>query len=452
MAQNNNNKTIRKINTRQLITPANDPYEFHVRTYKNRLRLQHKDSLLENRGISDARAVELYLDIVTDDQVYTSWDKQMVEIEARPWHVVPAKKTKKGKLIAEFVTDVLENLELNEEDEVMGFMLGTTSSGYNDLIRALGLGVISGISPLSVQWTERRSKYYPILRAVDPARVLFEASEDGTKIFPKILTRRHYTHGIMAPSKSLILYRYWAIPNGDPYGYGLGRFIYDLAEWRREGLTRWLNIIDKYSDPVKEGTYSDGAQDEEVELFTNALTHLGTDGTIVKPEGFSVDYYSPPTGVHDLVKDFIDYMSASISKVITGEAVTGEKDATTTYVRDKVSNSIRIVKASGWSRSFDSLLNRTLIKWLVNANFPGEPVPKLVTEWVDVDSKLLQLEKLKNLGYNADQNELQELVDVAPKPKKKVAPKKTFNFGGGTPQDEQNQETSQLDGRRPSET
>ena len=217
MAQNNNNKTIRKINTRQLITPANDPYEFHVRTYKNRLRLQHKDSLLENRGISDARAVELYLDIVTDDQVYTSWDKQMVEIEARPWHVVPAKKTKKGKLIAEFVTDVLENLELNEEDEVMGFMLGTTSSGYNDLIRALGLGVISGISPLSVQWTERRSKYYPILRAVDPARVLFEASEDGTKIFPKILTRRHYTHGIMAPSKSLILYRYWAIPNGDPY-------------------------------------------------------------------------------------------------------------------------------------------------------------------------------------------------------------------------------------------
>ena len=424
------NTEIRKINTRQLITPANDPYEFHVRTYKNRLRLQHKDSLLENRGITDARAVELYLDLVTDDQVYTSWDKQMVEVEARPWHILPAKTNKKSKLIAKFVTDVLENLELNEPDNHLGHMLGTTSSGFNDLLRTLGLGVISGISPISVQWIERNGKYYPILRAVDPARVLFEASANGTKIYPKIVTRRHYTHGMMVPSKSLILYRYWAIPNGDPYGYGLGRFIYDLTEWRREGLTRWLNIIDKYSDPVKEGTYSDGAKDEEVDDFTNALTRLGTDGTIVKPEGFTVDYYSPPTGVHELVKTFIDYMSASISKVITGEAVTGEKDATTTYVRDKVSNSIRIIKAAGWSRSFDSLLNRTLIKWIVNANFPGEPVPKLVTEWVDVDQKLLQLEKLKNLGYNANQTELQELVDIAPKPKRTGTPKKSFNFGG----------------------
>ena len=437
-------KTIRKINTRQIITPANDPYEFHVRTYKNRLRLQHKDSLLENRGISDARAIELYLDIITDDLMYTSWDKQMVEIEARPWHVQPAKDTKKARNIAKWVTEVLQKLELVEEDEAMGFMLGTTSSGYYDLLRAMGLGVVSGMSPISVQWREIDNKYYPILRAVDPARILFEASEDGTKIFPKILTRRHYTHGLMAPSKSLILYRYWAIPNGDPYGYGLGRFTYNLVEWRREGLTRWLNIIDKYSDPVKEGTYPDGAQEEEVEKFTSALTNLGTDGTIVKPVDFNIEYYSPPTGVHELVRNFIDYMSASISKVLTGEAVTGEKDATTTYVRDKVSNSIRIVKAAGWSRSFDSLLNRTLIKWMVNANFPGEPVPMLMTEWVDVDSKLLQLEKLKNLGYNASQAELQELVDIAPKPKRQK-PKPKFNFDANNPQQSSGQQQSLLD-------
>lgn len=417
---------INQIQTKQLATPVNDPYEHHIRTAKQRFRLQHKDSLLQNTGLNDARAVELYLDTVTDDQVYSSWDKQMTEIEARDWHIKPSGDTKKAKNIAAFVEDVLLTLEMNEKDQDDGLSLATTSSGYEMLLRTLGLGILSGISPSSVSWVRRKGNYYPIIKAFDPARILFESGPAGQKIYPKLLTRRHYTEGIMLPPRSAMIYRYWAIPNGDPYGYGLGRFIYNLTEWRREGIIRHLNILDKYSDAVKDGSYPEGACEEDITNFKNALRSLGTDGTIIHPETFKIGYYNPPSSISDIVDGFREFVSSAVSKIITGEAVTGEKDATTTYVRDKVSNSIRIIKAQGWSKSFDSFLNRTLIKWIVELNFPGEKPPLLVTEWVDVEAKIGQLERLKNLGFTADKAELQELVDVMAK--KKKTPSKKFNF------------------------
>ena len=424
--------TTRRKTTKQIATLGNSPYEYYSSGLGVRSLLYSKDTLLRNNGYGySARAIELYLDLLTDDQVFTSFDKQMTEIEARPWHIKPSVENNKARKIADFIKEVLQNLENYEPVDFNDITLGTTSVGYYDLLRTLGIGVVAGLSPLSMYFLKNAKNYFPILKPIDPARIQFELGKDGATIFPKLLTKRHSFHGIYLPSNSILMYRYWAYPNNDPYGYGLGRILFDPVKWREEGLIRWLNIIDKHSDPPRDGTYPKDATKEQIQNFKNSLVNMGTDGVLVKPEGFTVEYMTPGSDVDGLVNNFREVLSSNISKVITGEALTGEKEAVSTYVRDKVSESIRIVKARGWSRSFDSFLNRSLIPYVTELNFPGEEPPKLVTEWVDIEDHINLIQTLDNIGYDVQDEHIQEITDI-PQQLKDAKKRKTFNFPQST--------------------
>lgn len=407
----------RLVLTKQIATSQNNPYERNTlgSSGDGNYKLLHQDTLLRNNEYGgDARSVELYLDIMTDDSVYYPWSRQLSDIVAQPWHIEPASESPEDEEVAEFITETLERLEYFEDQEKDNFTVATTSYGYSGYLRTLGLGTITGISPISCVWKqdEHSGKYIPMLRPIDPSRVGFEVNKGNGLIYPKLLTKKYSYDGIYMPYRSLLLYRYWAVPTSDPFGYGLGRFIYHLVQWRKEDLTYWLNIIDKFSDPTKVGTYPANATEEEVLEFQNALQRLGSDGTLTLPEGFTVEFQQNTGNADELLEQLREFTSVAISKIISGEATVGEKYSNGNNNKDTISNSVRLKKAQEWSLSFDTFTNSTLIKWLTEVNFPGRKPPRIVTEWVDKEELITTVERLDAIGYKVDPEYLEEMFDL----------------------------------------
>ncbi len=407
---------MRSIRTKSIATEVNNPYSQYFSPGSNSELRQvfTKDTLLQTvANFGGTRAIEAYLDIITDDAVFSAYDKQVSDILDRNFHVEAGGESDIDKLCAEKAQEMLENLHIVDQKSKEGYLLSPTMIGYDGLLRTLALGMITGLSSIGVSWYQNEDSeglWLPKLNPIDPARITFETDKAGNN-YPKLLTKRKSFQGIFIPYGSALIFRHWAVPNDSPYGYGLGRFLYFLVEWRREDLTYWLNIVDKYSDPLKVGTYPQSATEMEVEMFQDAIRKVASDGAMSMPEGFSLEILDQTTQP-ELVTELREFCSAAISKIITGEATIGEREVAGGQNRQTISNSIRVLKARSWSKTFDSFISSSLLKMFRDFNFPEARPPKLVTEWDNKEQLLNQIETLQRIGYNVSKEFIEEAFDL----------------------------------------
>jgi hypothetical protein len=54
------------------------------------------------------------------------------------------------------------------------------------------------------------------------------------------------------------------------------------------------------------------------------------------------------------------------------------------YARDQISDSVRMRKAKAFSEELDETLNATLIRWIVELNYPGAAIPRLRRNFDDL--------------------------------------------------------------------
>jgi len=80
--------------------------------------------------------------------------------------------------------------------------------------------------------------------------------------------------------------------------------------------------------------------------------------------------------------------------------------STGSYARDAVADSVRMRKAKAFSEQLDETLNATLVRWIVELNYPGVSVPRLRRNFEDLEQredpvKVVQmLTQLQAIGYN----------------------------------------------------
>lgn len=369
--------------------------------------LPRRDDILIEEGGGGPRAIEQYTRLFNDSAVISAWEKLVGEIIQREWHVYPTSDSDKDEEVAEFVRQTLYHLGTNTRQSRGRDMLVSSNTGFNAFVKGMAESLILGMSVGEICWVRQGSYVVPSeIKIRDPRRFQFILNEDGS-ISPRIITIQSPVEGVPIPLRSMVIHRHWAYNNlADPYGTGLGRQLYSLVEFRRTLLSFWLQYADKHTTPTAVGKFSLGTPEEEVKSLFTALQRLGQETAIVVPDEMSIDYLTSDSRA-DVYQNLISYIDQQISFLINGEATVGaEGTGVGSYARDQIADSVRIRKSKSFSDQLDETINATLIRWIVELNYPGSSVPRISRDFSDIEQrgedpiKTVQiLTQLQAVGY-----------------------------------------------------
>jgi phage gp29-like protein len=396
------------VNQGQLAGYKGDPYTWGgLPTVLTGAILPRRDDILIEEGGGGPRAIEQYTRLFNDSAVISAWEKLVGEIIQREWHVYPTSDSDKDEEVAEFVRQTLYHLGTNTRQSRGRDMLVSSNTGFNAFVKGMAESLILGMSVGEICWVRQGSYVVPSeIKIRDPRRFQFVLNDDGS-ISPRIITILSPVEGLPIPLRSMVIHRHWAYNNlADPYGTGLGRQLYSLVEFRRTLLSFWLQYADKHTTPTAVGKFSLGTPEEEVKSLFTALQRLGQETAIVVPDEMSIDYLTSDSRA-DVYQNLISYIDQQISFLINGEATVGaEGTGVGSYARDQIADSVRIRKSKSFSDQLDETINATLIRWIVELNYPGSSVPRISRDFSDIEQrgedpvKTVQiLTQLQAVGY-----------------------------------------------------
>lgn len=394
---------------------ANDPHLGLIPSYGSVVRLNPQDQLLIEKGGFNSKALDIYYDLFTESHLLSCYAKLVEEIISREWEVTPKDNTPEAKKVADYVKEIINNLGISKKDyQGTQAILNSGMEGFDGLTRGLALALILGIQPAEIIW-QLDKEGYPFPDCVslkDSRRFQFEMTNSG-QIIPKLLTNKNSYNGISIPRNKFIFHRYYSLPIDDPYGFGIGQALYYPVQWKREALNNWLFIIENVAKPFAIGETPSTTSEEDRRDFDSFLANLGSYSGVNLPEGFKLSFVTPESkNQSELIGELINQCDKSISDVILGENVSGEKSGT--YNNSTIGNNIRIMKAKSLSDSISNCLNNSLIKWICLYRFgKNAPIPKVWRNFSnkqDISEIVNHVTSLANMGYIVDYNYIEEIT------------------------------------------
>jgi|TARA_B100000085_G_scaffold115690_2_gene105334 phage gp29-like protein len=387
-----------------------DPYSYSGAPYlTSGVILPRRDDILLEEGGGGPRAIEKYMRLFNDSQILAAWEKLIGEIIQRPWEVYPSSDRAEDEEIAEFVRQVINRMGSNTRQSYGKESLVSTSSGFDTFIRGMCESIVLGMSIGEICWMRQGKYIVPSeIKIRDPRRFLFRLNEDGT-VSPRLITMFSPVEGMGIPLRSMIMHRHWSYSNFmDVHGSGLGRQLYPLVEFRRTLLNFWLQYSDKHTTPTAVGKFSLGTPEEEVNSLFSALQRLGQETAVVIPDEMDIQWLES-NGRPELYNQLITYIDQQISFVINGETTVGQETGSVgSFARDQIADSVRMRKAKAFSEELDETINSTLVRWIVELNYPGKTPPRLVRNFEDLKQRedpvrMVQvLSQLGALGYQVE--------------------------------------------------
>ena len=387
-----------------------DPYSYSGAPYlTSGVILPRRDDILLEEGGGGPRAIEKYMRLFNDSQILAAWEKLIGEIVQRPWEVYPSSDRAEDEEIAEFVRQVINRMGSNTRQSYGKESLVSSNAGFDTFIRGMCESIVLGMSIGEICWMRQGKYIVPSeIKIRDPRRFLFRLNEDGT-VSPRLITMFSPVEGMGIPLRSMILHRHWAYSNFmDVHGSGLGRQLYPLVEFRRTLLNFWLQYSDKHTTPTAVGKFSLGTPEEEVNSLFTALQRLGQETAVVIPDEMDIQWLES-NGRPELYNQLITYIDQQISFVINGETTVGQETGSVgSFARDQIADSVRMRKAKAFSEELDETINSTLVRWIVELNYPGKTPPRLVRNFEDLKQRedpvrMVQvLSQLGALGYQVE--------------------------------------------------
>lgn len=350
-------------------------------------RLYTDDALLARRGTGDARELDLYLDLLTDECVLAVVQRQIHEVLSREWDMIPPQEPEKEEQeLAVWIKTKLLELGNHMPDVHRGkAILNKQPGGFDGVVSALLEAIVVGYRAAEIVWELDKEEEIPVPLAIipkDSRRFLFEYDAAG-RIYPKHRAPNKSYDGEFLPPRKFIFHTFHTYSNDNPNGMGYGRELFFPVTWKREAITSWSALIDRHVQPIKIGKVTADATDEDMDLFLQSMRNLAQHVSTVLPEGYEYEVITPSLDGAQVLSEFIKYMDRQISKVILGEASTGEA-IPGSLSRDEVSNSIRVRKAKGYADQLAFTLNNTLIKWMAEFKNPNVRAPRIVWDFEDM--------------------------------------------------------------------
>ncbi|OGS90850.1 MAG: hypothetical protein A2Z95_06180 [Gallionellales bacterium GWA2_60_18] len=318
------------------------------------------DKLLMLKSGGDLR---IYQEVMRDEQVKACFEQRVRAVVSKPWEVRPGGKKLADKKAAEFIDEQLKAIRFDSITEKMLY------------------GVFYGYGVAEAMY------------AVEDGKVVLDTSRGGIKV----RDRRRFA---FAPDMSLRLRtssnpmgeilpekKFWHFATGsdhddEPYGLGLAHWLYWPVFFKRSGVKFWLIFLEKFGMPTAVGKYQPGTSPTDQDKLLEALQAIQTDSAIIFPEGMTAELLEATRGGTADYTALYDRMDAAIARATLGQTASTQgtpgrlgNDDLQSDVRDD------IVRADAdlVCMSF----NATVVKWLVEWNFPGAALPQVWRKFED---------------------------------------------------------------------
>ena len=395
--------------SRRMGSILSDPQSSIVGLGNHVWRLNNRDSFLLEAEGGNPRSVELYYALLNDCTVYTSWDR-----------------------LKSLITGFATKFVLDTDDELSQLALEWIEKEWEkkkvvvrDMKATLGLSTIIGLTGVELVYLLDDGRVTFDSVPLDSRRLAYvlKTNEDNTEEYYelRILTEKDLFEGEVVPPRKFIIQNYYSVPIDSPYGLGLGQQIWYLVQFKKCALDLWVQVSDRHGMPQVVGKVPVNTSGDIVDQFFTSLMEMASNGTFVIPDDFEINLFEADTGSAEvLIKDLIDYCDRKIKEILLGESQSSSttlKPGLAAAAED--ARAITVQKARYITDSILHTLNETIVRWLVNLNFPGATPPRLIIDSNDPEelgTLANTLLTLSNIGYQVDPDWIEQKTGI---PRKK---------------------------------
>jgi len=356
-----------------------------TRGYMDPLAIQpSQDDVLQLRGGGDYR---VYKEVLRDDQVASCFNQRCLAVIGKEWAVDAGGKTQKDKAAAKFLEEQLHHI------------------GWDRVTKQMLYGVYYGFAVSEALWA-RDGRFITMdqIKVRDRRRFGY----DGTgRLRMKTFSN---PEGELMPERKFWSFATGADHDDEPYGLGLGHWLYWPAWFKRNGLKYWLIFLEKFGQPTAKGTYPPNALPAEKSRLLQALSAINTDAGIAVPEGMAIELIEAArSGTADYVALY-DRMDAAIAKVCVGQTASSQ-GTPGRLGNDELQSDVRLDLVKADADLVCESFNRSIARWLTEWNFPGAAIPRVyrkVEPAEDLDKKAERDKKINDMGFRPTLKHIQD--------------------------------------------
>lgn len=297
---------------------------------------------------SGGKGIEFYEDLLRDSEVRSALQTRRLAVIGKEWSVDPASEDDADVEIAEFVKDAF--LDCN----------------FDSARQSLLSGIVLGYKPAEIMW-EFVDGAIKIKEIIGKASRRFVFDTQGKL---RLLTLQNMINGEEVPDRKFIVFRNVS-DNGSYYGDGLGSSLYWHVWFRKNGIKFWAIFCDKFGSPTAVGKYPPGTTKEQQDALLAAIEAIQQESGIKIPDTMAIELLEATrAGSINTYESFCAYHDKAISKVLLGHS------AATESTPGKLGNETQSVniRQDYLKADADALcecLNNSLVRWLVDYNFPN---------------------------------------------------------------------------------
>ncbi len=370
---------------------------------------------------------QVYEEILTDDQVKSTFAQRRNAILTRDYQVLPGGDRRRDKAAAEHLAEMLEHVQWDDVTEKMLYS------------RFYGFGVAEAV------WVmDGRHVTLDHLYVRNRRRFVFDS-----EFRLRLLTFQDMNGEIMPDKK------FWTIAAGadnddEPYGLGLAHHLYWPVWFKRNLIKFWLVAADRFGVPSIYGKYHPNAGDDEIRKLLDALGKIRNEARVAIPESTDIGTLDATRGTFSF-DALYDRLNAAISKINVGQTMTTDDGSS----RSQADVHMRVQKEL--IIADDKLINvsftRGIGRWLTDWNYPGAAYPivrRITDEQPDLEAQAKRDKTIVDMtGRRLDEQYVEDTYDVtlsdervgaapaAPEPEPGAAPgeEPTVDMGEGTDDD-----------------
>lgn len=345
---------------------------------------QNPDTVLAARGPSQ----EVYRQLLRDDQVRSCLQQRRSAVVQAEWRVEPASDAAVDVEAAEFVTEQLRAIGIDDKTDKMHY------------------AVFYGYGVAECMWAVEGARI--VLRDL----VVRERERFGFNYRNELLLiHKNNPSGELMPERKFWVVTAGATDDENAYGLGIAHSVYWPVFFKRNGLKFWSVFLEKFGMPTAVARLPPGQTDqpEERNKALQALRAIQVDAGIVVPDNVVIELLEAARSGTADYDALCAAMNAAISKVVLSQTMTTDNGSSLAQaqVHQRVADGVVKSDADLLCES----LNRSVIRWLCEWNFPGAQLPRLcrITEPPeDLNARAERDARIVALGYEPTQEYIEE--------------------------------------------
>lgn len=325
--------------------------------------LRNPDRVLRTEGSREQQ--DLYARNEEDLHLFSVLQTRYLAVTGREWEVQPASDAPRDIEIADFVKQT--------------FLAANFDACRLNLLRA----VHRGYAIVEVMWQVTDAGQVTIDRFIPRAQRRFVFQEDGVL---RLLDRGAPMDGIEVPLQKFLVHTS-DDEEGTRYGSALGKRTHWMIWFKRNGLKFWMIFSDKFGSPTVVGKYRAGEDKAQQDLLLEAIETIQQDTGIAIPETMQIELLEAQrAGSLANYEALLNWLDAQISKGVLGQTLTTEQGNVGSQALGSVHNDVRLEIAKADADALAESINKQLVRWLVDWNFPGvTEYPSYYTIFADED-------------------------------------------------------------------